>query len=231
MIPPSEINNMDYDHLIISVPEYGKEVTKYLVEEYGVDAKKILVYDPSLWGFDWEEERIVMLRKCVAILKERNVQGNAAEVGVYRGDFARLINNYLPEKKLYLFDTFTGFDDRDEYEAVDAGRFKNTSVQYVLSRMPYPEQCVVRQGYFPETVGDLNDKFAFVSLDCDLYKPIRAGLEYFYPRLEKGGYIFVHDFGHLHYARVKQAVYEYCEKYNAAMVPIVDRGMTAIITK
>jgi hypothetical protein len=37
------------------------------------------------------------------------VSGAAAELGVYRGFFARCINQLLPERKLYLFDSFEGF--------------------------------------------------------------------------------------------------------------------------
>ena len=41
---------------------------------------------------------------------ERNTPGAVAELGVYRGEFARLINVAFPDRKLYLFDTFSGFD-------------------------------------------------------------------------------------------------------------------------
>lgn len=231
MIPPAEIKNMEYDYIVIAVSQYAQEITKSLVADHAVNAKKICVFQPEIQELSCEEERIVMLRRCISIQKERNVQGNMAEVGVYRGDFARLLNYYFPEKKLYLFDTFEGFDARDEVRAVDIDNFKDTSVQYVLSRMPNPPQCIVRKGYFPDTAEDIDDQFSFVSLDCDLYKPILAGLKFFYPRLTRGGYIFVHDFGSIHYDRVKQAVYEFCEEYGAAMVPIVDRCLSAIIVK
>src|SRR6476659_3538818 len=39
--------------------------------------------------------------------------GHVAELGVYKGKFARYINEYFPGRKLYLFDTFEGFDERD----------------------------------------------------------------------------------------------------------------------
>lgn len=231
VIPPAEINNVEYDHIIIALAEYAQEISKSLVENYAVDAKKILVFQPRLPGFSLEDERIIELRRCIAVQQERNVKGNVAEVGVYRGDFARELNYYYPERKLYLFDTFEGFDTRDGIKDADIHAFKDTSVEYVLSRMPNPQQCIVRKGYFPETAEGIEDRFAFVSLDCDLYKPILAGLKFFYPRLSKGGYIFVHDFGTIHFDGVKKAVYEFCEEYGAAMVPIVDRCSTAIIAK
>lgn len=70
-----------------------------------------------------------------------------------------------------------------------------------------------------------------MSLDCDLYSSILAGLEFFYPRLVKGGYIFVHDFGSYHFEGVKKAVYEYCERQDTSIVPIVDRNLSIIISK
>jgi O-methyltransferase len=42
-----------------------------------------------------------------------NIEGNVAELGVFRGDFAKFINISFPDRKLYLFDTFEGFDEKD----------------------------------------------------------------------------------------------------------------------
>ena len=42
-----------------------------------------------------------------------NVEGCVAEVGVYRGGFARLINQVFRDRRFFLFDTFKGFDSRD----------------------------------------------------------------------------------------------------------------------
>lgn len=59
-----------------------------------------------------------------------------AEVGVYTGEFCKLFNRYFPERKLYLFDTFEGFDSkRDLVNEVDLDEFKDTSVDIVLSKM------------------------------------------------------------------------------------------------
>ena len=133
-----------------------------------------------------------------------------------------------------MFDTFEGFGEaRDTLDdGKDTLRFKDTSVEKVISVMPYPEKCIIRKGWFPETIGDLEEQFCFVSLDCDLYEPTREGLKYFYPRLSRGGYIFIHDFGHNHYNGVKRAVYEFMEsEKSVAIVPVVDRGSTVVIAK
>jgi O-methyltransferase len=38
-----------------------------------------------------------------------DIPGAAAELGVYKGPFAQMINKLLPDRKLYLFDSFQGF--------------------------------------------------------------------------------------------------------------------------
>jgi O-methyltransferase len=229
---PDKINELEFDLLVISLSIYADQIKKMLVEEKRIPGEKIVVYEPLENGIIWEEERIIELRKCIGMLKERNVSGNMAEVGVYRGDFSKLFNRYFPEKKLYLFDTFQGFDsERNVVAKSDLERFKDTSVETVLGKMVYPHNCIIRKGFFPDTAVGLNDDFCLVSLDTDLYEPIIAGLEYFYPRLVKGGYIFIHDFGSYHFGGVKKAVYDFCEKNDAAIFPIADRCLSAIISK
>lgn len=231
VIAPYEIKKLDFD-LIIGVSEYEEEIRNGLINEYGVDENKIITYCPQVHNIKWKDERIVMLRKCISMIKERNVPGNMAELGVYQGEFAKLLNRYFPEKKLYLFDTFEGFDtERDVIPDRFKDILKDTSIELVLSKMVNPDNCIVKKGYFPDTTSGIYDSFSLVSLDCDFYNPILAGLEFFYPRLAKGGYIFIHDFDSPLLVEVKKAVYNYCEKQNIAIVPIVDRGCSVIITK
>ena len=148
-----------------------------------------------------------------------------------------MINHYWPERKLYLFDTFEGFDERDA-EADRAGKFSTatedfsrTSEELVLRKMEHPDKCIIRKGWFPETAEGIDDKFCFVSLDADLYQPILAGLEYFYPRLSHGGVIMVHDFNNKLYNGVRQAVREFSDKNSVGYVCLPDECGTAVIVK
>lgn len=179
------------------------------------------------------------LEKIAIIFKEKNIQGAVAELGVYRGDFAKVINGIFPDRRFYLFDTFEGFPDSDlNYEIENGlvineiGRLSNTSVEYVLGRMPHPENCVVRQGYFPDTAAGLEDEqYAFVNIDVDLYKPILAGLEYFWPRMADGGYIFVHDYFSFSYAGTRKAIEEFADKHHVGFTPIGDTLSVAFVKK
>jgi O-methyltransferase len=170
-------------------------------------------------------------------IKSRKIPGAIAELGVYKGKFARYINQHLPESKFYLFDTFEGFDQKDiaveQSNSYSDGTqdFTNTSVTEVLNRMPKKEMCIVKQGFFPGTAEDLEETFSLVSIDTDLYEPIYQGLVYFYPRLSKGGYIMVHDYNNKDYPGAKDAVRKYCSENGISFTPIPDAMGSAIITK
>lgn len=166
-----------------------------------------------------------------------NIQGNVAELGVYQGDFASKINKVFPDRKLYLFDTFEGFDKKDidleisnNFSKGDQD-FSDTNVELVLNKMKYPDNCIIKKGFFPDTTKDIEDNFIFVSIDTDLYKPIYEGLKYFYPRMVKGGYIFVHDFNNDGYLGAKQAVRQFCIENGIGYFPLSDICGTAVITK
>ena len=86
------------------------------------------------------------------------MKGNCAEVGVFRGENASKINEAFKKRLLYLFDTFAGFSSLDteiesQYKFSDAkqGQYADTSVELVMSKMKYPQNIVIKKGYFPES--------------------------------------------------------------------------------
>jgi O-methyltransferase len=181
--------------------------------------------------------RYSVLGLCYEEIIKHEVKGNVAELGVYKGDFAKRLNALFPDRKLYLFDTFEGFNKNDlqiEFQSgysINNQNFSDTSVKKVIDQMPYPQNCIIKKGVFPESALDMEDRFCFISIDADLYEPIYQGLIYFYPRLERGGYIFVHDFGNDIYIGARKAVLRFCTEHKISYVPISDNGGTAIIAK
>ena len=161
------------------------------------------------------------------------VPGAAAELGVYRGFFARCINLLLPERKLYLFDSFAGFGETagasESFQAAHA----NTTVQKVLDIMPYPERITVKPGFFPASLDGLEERFCLVSLDVDFYETTLEGLRYFWPRLEKGGYLLLHDWGNPKLPGVSEALQQYEKETGASIpaVPLCDVSGTLVLGK
>ncbi len=162
-----------------------------------------------------------------------DVPGPAAELGVYRGGFARCINALLPERTLYLFDTFEGFDPAEARGQgggfVEAHR--NTSAGRVLRLLPHPEKAVIRQGLFPASAEGISESFALVSLDVDLEESTLAGLRWFVPRMRAGGYLLLHDCNNPKLPGVRRAVLRFEQEYGRLhAVPLCDVNGTLVLS-
>jgi len=193
------------------------------------------VLDLEPWDTVRRDMLILLLRKML----ERHVPGDMAELGVYRGNTARLIHHYVPERTLHLFDTFSGFDERDVGQerqktglATDQKAFSDTSIELVLRNVQkLNENVEVHPGFFPQSVpAALTQRtFSFVHLDADLYDPTMAGLEFFYPRMAKGGILVVHDYNSWPGAR--KAVQDFFSDKPEIPIPMPDKSGSAVIVK
>jgi O-methyltransferase len=143
----------------------------------------------------------------------QELEGEAAEVGVYRGGTARALGEIFLKygKTVHLFDTFAGMPTTDEGKDLHkTGDFGDTSVEAVrgfLSDLPnvrfYP-------GIFPGTCGPVEDKrFAFVHVDVDIHASVRACCEFFYPRMNRAGIMLFDDYGFPSCPGAKTAVDEF----------------------
>ena len=163
----------------------------------------------------------------------KDIPGAAAELGVYRGFFARCINRLLPERTLYLFDSFEGFREDAGASASFQAAHANTAAEKVLAIMPHPEQVIVKPGFFPESLNGLEAQFCLVSLDVDFEKTTLEGLRYFWPRIAKGGYLLLHDWGSPKLPGVAEALCRYEEEYGQRLpaIPLCDVGATLVLCK
>jgi len=187
-----------------------------------------------------DNQRVMLLKALAQEMQNNNVQGDVAELGVYKGDFSKILNGLFPDRLLYLFDGFSQadkvFDAKRSLSNVTATTtFKDTSTELVLEKMLHKENCRVVKGIFPESIpSELlggGQTFAFVSIDADLYLPIYEGLVFFYPRLARNGYILVHDFNNKFYSGAKKAVMEFCANEKIGYVPTTDFNGSIVITK
>jgi O-methyltransferase len=175
-------------------------------------------------------------------LRSAEIKGDFAELGVYKGESARIIHAMAPERKLHLFDTFDGFREEDlEVETGEAAtytsrHFADTSMDAVRRMVGDSERIVFHPGHFPGSVGrsEKNEAgtpcYALVNIDVDLYKPTLSGLEYFYPKLSPGGVILVHDHTHK-WPGIKKAVIEFASLIPESPVPVPDMDGTVMIVK
>ena len=171
-------------------------------------------------------------------LEKDKVEGDFAELGVYKGESARLFRMMAPERILHLFDTFEGFTGTDlepetgEASGYSTKNFADTSINKVLNTIGGdPGKIQLHAGYFPQSAKGLeNISYALVNLDADLYNPTKAGLDYFYPRLAPGGVIFIHDYNHK-WEGLMKAVDEFAATIPEQPVLIPDLDSTVVIVK
>ena len=182
-----------------------------------------------------KDVRWSIIETCSREIYKNRIQGAVAEAGVYKGGTARWINHLFPDRKLYLFDSFQGFDPSDQKHDDNNGLFNlkldysGTSVDEVMSIMGYSKNIVVRAGWFPSTFEGIEESFCFVRLDMDLYQPILAGLELFSKKMVKGGYILVHDCRSQNFDGARKAVMDFCQKTDKGYVCLPDKLGTAVI--
>lgn len=227
-----------------SYTEIRQNLLKY------VDIKNIVdIFSPSMYFHDiyyedlcFDDPRRMNLERAMREIYRNNIPGEIAEFGVYEGDFAKWMNLCFPEKNLYLFDTFSGFDDRDidDFEMklsgrrLSYGKFEgnaNKREKLVLEKMSYDNVVHIKKGYFPDSTYDMEEiRYSFVHIDVDLYKPTKAGLEYFWPRMSPGGYIFCHDLQAPTFPAARIAIKEFCEENGVSYVPMND-NRTGVLAK
>jgi len=169
------------------------------------------------------------------LLKE-GLRGDVAELGVYKGNTAAILSRYAERigGRCYLFDTFEGFSGRD-MNGVDAGvrmAFEDARLDDVRRLIDSPAAVYV-QGWFPESLAhlDADPRFTLVHIDCDLYQPMKAGLEYFYPRMVPGGVLVMHDYMSLFWRGIEQAVDEFFAGKPERLVCIPDKSGTVVVRK
>ncbi len=228
---PEEAERLPYDQILISNgrPAQIAEIKRQL-DELRVPGEKVRVMleDSDLavkilshynQYDELSDSRVSWLRSFANYAKEEKLSGSVAECGVCMGEFSYFINKYFSDRMLYLFDTFSGFDDRDLQIECSQGHeeflkskyndkelFSAGNEKVTLSRMLHPEKCVLRKGYFPETAAGIEGPFCFVNLDMDLYQPMLAGLRFFYEKMCPGGVILLHDYFNLELPGVREAV-------------------------
>lgn len=166
------------------------------------------------------------------------IKGDFAELGVWRGNTASVLAYFAAAsgREVLLYDTFEGFDARD-LTGVDSNKsrsFFNTSLDIVNDVLgPGISVCQIVKGFFPESIreADRSRGFAVVSVDCDLYEPMVAALEFFYPRMPKGGLLLIHDYSSVQWEGAKKAVDEFCSEKGEYPILIPDKSGTVIIRK
>lgn len=172
------------------------------------------------------ESRIEMIH---AILTDDMV---GCELGVFAGEFAEHLAKRRP-RKLILIDAWQGEGPQDLIFSGDQDGNNGTTypafllyekVKHIFADNPAVE---IRKGWTFDEIPKLEDKsLDYVYIDADhSYEGMKRDLELVYPKMKPYGLILGHDY-EMNFEKatynwkfgVRQAVDEFCEKYNYRVV-------------
>lgn len=130
-----------------------------------------------------------------------NIPGDAAEVGVYKGGSAKIIASVFgnSSKKIHLFDTFEGTPEidpaKDNNNFLRKGMYDDVDFDSVKNFLAEFKNVRIYKGIFPKTANAIKkSRFCFVHIDVNTYRSTKDCLEFFYPKMNKGGIILLDDY-------------------------------------
>lgn len=154
--------------------------------------------------------------------------GVIAELGVFKGEFSKKIDEICQPKELVLIDIWVG--DRVYSGDVD-GNHKNGNKEYYTADQVYKialentKNCKSTIRIIKDTTEVLktfeDNTFDMIYIDADhSYNGVKKDLEMSIKKVKNGGYIMGHDYeqnfdktNNVYNHGVKKAVDEFCEKY------------------
>ena len=143
------------------------------------------------------------------VLKE-NVPGHFIETGVWRGGACIFMRGLLKargihDRSVFVADSFNGLpppdpqypDDKDSTHHLD--ECLRVSLDTVVNNFRdydlLDDQVQFVPGWFKNTIPYIGHNFAVIRLDGDMYSSTMDALTALYPRLSKGGFCIIDDYG------------------------------------
>lgn len=124
-----------------------------------------------------------------------------------------LYDAWAPMKSEYLL----------ESEQDWSGNYSNISMDRVKKNLSEFDNVVYHQGYIPESLNNepsSPSKISYLSIDLNSVIPTVAALEYFFPKLVRGGVIIFDDYGFIGYGPTKKAVDEFFADKPGILMPL-----------
>jgi len=226
------IDNLNYSWKI----KLLKRVNKYFKKKQFCICS-IITFNPQdrIEGRDWPSyaetmiglKRLDNIEYCFNQVIKNNIEGDFIETGVWRGGAtifmnALLKNSDIKNRTVWVTDSFEGLPKpNDEKYPQDKGDVHFTKFELAISLETVKhnfekynlldENVKFLKGWFKDTLPNaLIEKLAILRLDGDMYESTMDSLVNLYPKLSKGGYLIIDDWGAV--KGCKQAVLDYRQK-------------------
>lgn len=223
------------------------------LKSYSLYKRVLVTTEQVMNGLYWPANGLTMIgrkrlenvQSCLESVIADDIEGDVIETGVWRGGtcilMKALLNLRRSQKRLFVADSFRGVPkpDAEKYPADAAEERKEafylfdqlavslTQVQDNFRRFGVLDDRVYfLEGWFKDTLTtDAITKLALMRLDGDLYESTWDALTNLYPKLQRGGYCIIDDYGGI--PACKQAVDDYRRQLGIyeAIIPIDTTGI------
>jgi O-methyltransferase len=130
----------------------------------------------------------------------RDLPGDVLEIGVWRGGTAGILASNLPDKTVFLADTFEGVIKSSEWEHYKDRAHSDTSIPIVenlLGGVLGVANYRILKGIFPDDTGAAvaGRRWALVHIDVDVYLSAKEAFHAVWEHVVPGGVVVFDDYG------------------------------------
>jgi len=137
-----------------------------------------------------------------------HLEGNTAEIGVFKGYTSKLIHTLTPNKTHYCYDTFSGIQGATEANDLHKNGEFYCSLNDVKNTISM-DNVIYKVGYFPDSFDENNEKLCFVHSDTDTYEGTKNTILYLKDKIVSGGKIMFDDYCWEYCPGVEKALTEF----------------------
>jgi O-methyltransferase len=176
--------------------------------------------------------RFFALAQLCEVALTQHDRGDIVECGCWRGHSAHMISVLATQHAFkgvfHIFDSFEGLSGLTQEDRSERYNLSKEQIEDQARWFACPEDVVkanlsefsfikTYKGWVPDRFSEVADRqFSFVHIDLDLYKPIADSIEFFYPRMLKGGIMVFDDYGSARFPGAKKAIDDALTKYKPA---------------
>lgn len=184
-----------------------------------------------------DKERLQTLHKAITHIEQHKIPGDIVECGTASGCSALiLLNAITTQRKLWLYDTWTGIPpagEKDDPHATETQPHIHGTLQEVkqlINQAQLTDQNIIyKKGNFTQTFQDPTpQQIAALHIDSDWYDSVKQTLTAHYHQITPGGIIIIDDYGY--YDGVVKALHDYLhENQQYPLITTTSRWQSIII--
>lgn len=178
--------------------------------------KQITNYPNSINTIEYS--RLYILRQLAQQQADKNK--NFVECGIYAGMSMFFVSDICNARFLGI-DSFEGLSEPNKFDTKYFNKHSLAinleSVKFILKNKKNIE---LYKGWIPEVFNKIDNlEYSYVHIDVDLYEPTKRSIEYFWPKLIKGGVLICDDYGHDKTIGAKKAMDDFFGKIKILELP------------